>query len=212
VRAESEPSPGPSGKLLIPAPPVTAPALASDGSLLRRCRLGDDAAAAALYERYADRLLGLVRAQCSPDLSRRFDAEDIVQSVFRAFFHRARQGYYEVPPGEELWGLLLVLALNKIRSRAAFHRSPKRDVRVTRGGEGLEHEADPNRDDAMTILKLVVEETLAGLPEQCEKVVKLRMEGHEVAAIAQRTGRSKRTVERVLQEFRKRLTDLPSGG
>jgi RNA polymerase sigma factor (sigma-70 family) len=187
---------------------MTDPQNVSDGSLLRRCRLGDDDAAAALYERYADRLLGLVRAQCAPDLARRFDAEDIVQSVFRAFFQRARQGVYQVPPGEELWGLLLVLALHKVRSRAAFHRSPKRDVRLTQGGEGLEREADPNRNDAVTLLKLVVEETLAGLPAPCETIVKLRMEGHEVAAIAQRTGRSKRTVERVLQEFRKRLTDL----
>jgi RNA polymerase sigma-70 factor (ECF subfamily) len=208
VRPHNESSSGPSDRAtaLTPGP---EPELASDGSLLRRCHQGDDDAAAALYGRYADRLIGLVKGQCARDLARRFDAEDIVQSVFRAFFHRARQGFYAVAPGEELWGLLLVMALNKMRSRAAFHRSPRRDVRLTLGGEGLEREPDPDREEAVTVLRMVVEETLAGLPAPCEAIVKLRMDGHEIAAIADQTGRSKRTVERVLQEFRKRLTESP---
>jgi DNA-directed RNA polymerase specialized sigma24 family protein len=39
-------------------------------------------------------------------------------------------------------------------------------------------------------------------------VVELRMEGYEVAEIAQQTGRSKRTVERILQESRNQLKVL----
>jgi DNA-directed RNA polymerase specialized sigma24 family protein len=38
------------------------------------------------------------------------------------------------------------------------------------------------------------------------------MEGHEVREIAQRTGRSKRTVERTLQDVRRALTDLLGEG
>ena len=34
----------------------------------------------------------------------------------------------------------------------------------------------------------------------------LRIDGYQVEEIASRTGRSKRTVERLLQEFRKRLS------
>ena len=41
------------------------------------------------------------------------------------------QGDYDVPPGEELWGLLLVIALNKIRTEETFHRAAKRDVRLS---------------------------------------------------------------------------------
>jgi DNA-directed RNA polymerase specialized sigma24 family protein len=36
-------------------------------------------------------------------------------------------------------------------------------------------------------------------------MVLLRIEGYEVAEIADRTARSRRSVERVLQEFRRRL-------
>src|SRR5262245_11532311 len=92
----------------------------SDGSLLRRYRRGDQAAATRLYLRYANRLRALARARCSPDLAQRVDPDDIVQSVFRSFFRRARSGAYEVPDGEELWKLFLVIALNKIRAEGAF--------------------------------------------------------------------------------------------
>src|SRR3954470_24029280 len=95
------------------APDAPAP---SDGSLLRRLRVGSEDAATALYLRYASRLRHLTAANTSPQLARRVDADDIVQSVFRAFFDGAGQGLYDVPAGEDLWKLLVVIALNKIRS------------------------------------------------------------------------------------------------
>ena len=88
----------------------------SDRSLLLRLRRGEQDAATQLYVRYAPRLRALVRARCSDRLAGRLEPDDIVQSVFRRFFRRVVQGGYEVPPGEELWGLLLVIALNKIRT------------------------------------------------------------------------------------------------
>src|SRR5207248_2352055 len=97
----------------------------SDRSLLRRFRGGSEDAATQLYLRYANRLMALARANRSTDLAARLDAEDIVQSVFRSFFQAARQGQYEVPEGEELWKILLVIALNKIRNQKAFHRAAK---------------------------------------------------------------------------------------
>jgi RNA polymerase sigma-70 factor (ECF subfamily) len=98
---------------------------------LLRLRLGNQDAALQLYLRYAHRLRALAKAQCSAELARRIDTEDIVQSVFGSFFRRAGQGYYDVPAGDELWKLLLVIALNKIRAQSAFHRAAKRDVRRT---------------------------------------------------------------------------------
>ena len=99
----------------------------SDRSLLVRLRKGEQDAATALYLRYAQRLRALVRARCSSQLARRLEPDDIVQSVFRRFFRRVLQGDYDVPPGEELWGLLLVIALNKIRAWGNFHRAARRD-------------------------------------------------------------------------------------
>src|SRR5262249_38717285 len=109
----------------------------SDHSLLRRLRTGDQDAATQLYLRYAQRLQLLAPAECSAELARRVDMEDIVQSVFCSFFRGVSDGYYDIPAGEELWKLLLVIALNKIRAKGAFHRAARRDVRQTVGGDAL---------------------------------------------------------------------------
>lgn len=46
---------------------------------------------------------------------------------------------------------------------------------------------------------------MANSPSDHATILSLRVEGYEVAEIASKVGRSKRTVERVLQEFRGRL-------
>lgn len=182
----------------------------SDRSLLQRFRRGSQDAATQLYLRYAARLRALARTHCSPDLSRRLDIDDIVQSVFGSFFRGASQGYYEVPPGEELWRLFLVIALNKIRAKGAFHRAAKRDVRLTAGSELLDRSetANPHDESAYRHLHLVVDEALDRLPAGYKEMVELRIEGYEVAEIARKTGRSKRTVERILQEARRQLAEF----
>ena len=76
----------------------------------------------------------LAAAQASPDLKQRVDPDDIVQSVFRTFFRRAAAGQYDVPAGDELWKLFLVIGLNKVRAVAAYHKAAKRDVRQTAAG------------------------------------------------------------------------------
>jgi RNA polymerase sigma-70 factor (ECF subfamily) len=184
---------------------------ATDRSLLRRLQHGQADASTELYLRYAERLLALAAAQSSAELARRVDPEDIVQSVFRTFFRRASLGHYTVPDGEEIWKLLLVIALNKVRATGAFHRAAKRDVRRTAGGEAFERavESHPDRDgSALDTLRMVIGELLEGLPEAHRRIIELRIEGHEVNDIAAAVRRSKRSVERVLQDFRQRLDAL----
>jgi RNA polymerase sigma-70 factor, ECF subfamily len=186
--------------------PLTAPP--SDQSLLMRFQRGQGDAATALYLRYANRLHALVRKQKGADLAGLVDAEDIVQSVFRTFFRRAAAGHYAVPKGDELWKLFLVIALHKMRDTGAHHRAAKRDVRRTTsaGPDGATQELPSGRDDlALAMLQMVVDEVLDRLPAGHRRIVELRVEGFEVAEIAQQTGRAKRSVERILQEFRDRL-------
>jgi RNA polymerase sigma-70 factor (ECF subfamily) len=190
---------------------VPARAALSDRSLLRRFRGGEADAATELYLRYAGRLRALATGECAADLAPRVDADDIVQSVFRTFFRRASQGQYDVPDGEDLWKLFLVIALHKIRSTATYHRAAKRDVRVTATGlpdaaAGLRLAAPD--ETALTTLRLVIDELLDALPPSMRVIVELRVEGHEVDEIARRTQRSRRSVERALQEFRTRLSPL----
>lgn len=192
-----------------PAPSVKGePEAVSDRSLLRRFQHGQADASTQLYLRYAKRLHALAQTQSSPELAHRVEPEEIVQSVFRTFFRRASQGHYTVPDGEEIWKLLLVIALNKVRAAGAFHRAAKRDARLTTGGEAFERavEAGTGKDEAaLTVLKMVIEELLQGMPAANRRMIELRIDGYEVTEIAERVQRSKRSVERTLQDFRTRL-------
>lgn len=176
----------------------------SDGSLLRVLQAGDPAAAAALHAKYARRVLAVARANMSRGLTRRIDPDDIAQSVFRRFFHAAQEGRYSLPSGEELWDLLLVFTLNRLRSAEQHHRAGKRDLRLTVGWDAADP-AGPAADPAEQLLVTSVEEAVDRMPAAGREVVRLRMAGCEVAEIAAATGRSKRTVERLLQDTRHRL-------
>lgn len=178
----------------------------SDQSLLRRYRSGEQEAATRIYLRYAQRLYGLAMARTNPDLQTRFDPEDIVQSVFRTFFRRARDGHYQVPDGDELWKLFLVIGLNKIRDVAAYHRAEKRSVeKTTELTDDTKRLASSGETVAETTLRLVVEDLLQKLPENQREIIRLRLDGTQVTEIADRTQRSLRTVERTLQKFRELL-------
>lgn len=182
----------------------------SDRSLLQRLRRGEDDAATMLYMRYAHRLLALTRSQVSNELAAQVEAEDIVQSVFMSFFRKASQGYYNVPSGEDLWRLLLVITLNKIRAKGNYFRAAKRDVRLHSSGdfpEGDPGMVAPN-ETALHELQMVIRDVLARLPAKSAQIVELRISGYETAEIARRVDCSLRTVERVLQDFRRRLSRL----
>lgn len=187
---------------------------ASDRSLLRRLRHGEESAATALYLKYARRLLALAQAKTSTDLAAKEEADDIVQSVFKSFFRKASAGLYDVPAGEELWNLLLVITINKIRAKGNYHRAAKRDMRLAAGDQPLNAvPADgAGNDVALAELQMVIDGILRGLPDKSAEIVERRIAGHEVNDIVSQVKRSKRTVERVLQDFRERLRAKIDGG
>jgi RNA polymerase sigma-70 factor (ECF subfamily) len=134
--------------------------LMTDHSLLARYRKGEQDAATQLYLRYAARLQSWASSQTSSVFTARFDEEDVVQSVFRTLFRRVSDGLYDVPPGEELWQLLLVIALNKIRKLATFHRAQKRDVGKTLGSDELDLVSNRNQshdENSLQILQRHIE-------------------------------------------------------
>ena len=188
-----------------------ATSTSTDQYLLERFRQGEQDAATQLYLRYATRLQSLALSQTSPQLATRFDPEDVVQSVFRTFFRRVSRGLYDVPPGEELWSLFLVLALNKIRTLSKYHGAQKRDVRRTIGSDRLDGPYEPCQsgdETSLLVLRLVINDLLDVLPETNRSIVELRIQGYKADDIVRMTERSKRTVERILQEFRLKLSQM----
>jgi RNA polymerase sigma-70 factor (ECF subfamily) len=175
----------------------------SDHSLLRQYRHGNQDAALRIYLRYAQRLRSVARTQLSPQLASRVEVDDIVQSVFGSFFRGVNAALYDVPLGEELWKLLLVIALHKIRNQGDYHQAAKRDARRTVAADAALGAEDASAAEAF--LKLVVDEALAQMTPLHKQMVELRMEGFSVVEIAAKTGRAKRTVERLLQQARAKL-------
>lgn len=178
-----------------------------DDELLNRCRAGEQDAATALYLRYANRLQSLAEKQTDQKTAVRIDPEGIVQSVFRTFFRRVTDGQYNVADGEDLWKLLLVISLNKLRSQATKHRAQKRDVGKTVPLENSSQKGEGYNNEALVILRMTIDEIVGALPGVEQDIIRLRIEGHEVNDIANKTKRAKRSVERILQNFRKRLRD-----
>jgi RNA polymerase sigma-70 factor, ECF subfamily len=181
--------------------------------LLARLRQGDQPAATALFKRFAFRLLALAHDQLSSSLRRKVDAEDVVQSVFRSFFTRQRDGRFQVDDWDDLWALLATITVRKcINVRIAFHRqgrSLQREVDVTLsngdsapGWEALAREPTPTEAAMLTEL---VEGLLQGLPERERRIVALTLEGKDAKQISQDIGRAERTVRRVVEHFRQRL-------
>jgi RNA polymerase sigma-70 factor (ECF subfamily) len=182
----------------------------SDESLLQQYRGGDQNAATQLYKRYVTRLRAVAESKCSNKLARRVDADDIVQSVFRTFFRGLNQGLYDVPESQQLWNLLLVIVANKARARGAYHNAAKRDVRLTAAVDYTEESVQAKLEDPTppVELQMAIQDALEQLDSRQRQMVEMRIQGHEVTEIANLTKRSKRTVERTLQDARNKLREL----
>jgi RNA polymerase sigma factor (sigma-70 family) len=157
---------------------------------------------AELYRRYSGRLERLV----APRVGDLYDADDVVQSAFRTFIRTADRGHYDLPDGQDLWGLLVVIALNKVRSRSRYVTARKRAADSgTVSADEAGRESDPGG-------VIDLRDALERLTPAERELVELRATGHGVEEIARRVGRSKRTVERQLLACRRSLDKLVTAG
>ena len=180
----------------------------TDQSLMRRFRDGNDDAATAPYLRYAQRLHKLANHQVYEDIGNRVDKEGIVQSVFRTFFRRASLGQYDIADNDALWKLLLVIALNKIRTAGTYHRAARRKASQTRSLADQEphlNALSSGESEALAHLQMTIDELIGRMPEDHRTIIRMRIDGHGIDEIASQSGRAKRTVERILQRFRNDL-------
>src|SRR3954465_727650 len=96
--------------------------------LMARLRSGEDAAAREVFERFAGRLVALARGRFNRLLARKVDPEDVVQSAFKSFFVRHREGKLEVGDCGGLWNLLTLITLRKCADRAEYFLAERRDA------------------------------------------------------------------------------------
>lgn len=181
----------------------------TDRSLVMRVRSGDEEAAGALYERYARRVLGLVRSKFGAKLASTTEPEDIVQSVFKSMFRGIGSGNYHAPPGATLWNLIAVIAVNKLKSKAIHHGALRRDAgrSVSLAPEAAEFIPAIDQN-AVEFIELCIKESLEVFSVRDREIIALRIQGNSVDEIRDQTGRSRRTIERSLQRSREQLAEL----
>jgi RNA polymerase sigma-70 factor (ECF subfamily) len=169
---------------------------------------GDQKAARELFDRYVDRLLNLARRRLGQRLAQRVDAEDIVQSVFRTFFGRAREGQFHVEENDDLYKLLVRITLHKTLRQAAYHRAAKRDMNLetTQADDARDHllealDRGPTPEAASAFMDQL-EHVLSELGPKDRQIIDLRLQGYNNVEIAEKLGVSDRSIRRLLERLR----------
>ena len=176
--------------------------------LADRCRAGDAAAARELFDRYVDRLVAVARRRLSRPISSRVDPEDIVQSVFRTFFGRLRQGQFHLDQQNDLCKLLVRITVNKTLRQIAFQKAAKRDPGQEAHSEDAEREhvlellaREPAPEDAVAFLDQL-EHFLAQLTAEERRILEMRAQGYSNEDICRDLGIYDRKIRRVLERIR----------
>lgn len=189
--------------------------------LIGKWKAGDQQAGNELFQRYVDRLTALARSRLSAKLSSRVDAEDVVQSAYRSFFARARDGQFAVDEGGDLWRLLVAITLHKLHDQVKRHTAEKRSVDAEHafGGEdslfGIKPEVFVQDPSPLAALALAdeVEQFMRYLQPVDRRILELRLQGYTLLEIAELTCRSTPTISRLLERFKRYLKQhRPSSG
>jgi RNA polymerase sigma factor (sigma-70 family) len=173
--------------------------------MIEGLKTGDEAAAREVFTRFAGQLVAYVQRRLAGQFARRFDAEDVVQSACGSFFAGARAERFELKDSNDLWNLLLAIALNKLRNKVEHHSAAKRGVGLE---DSLGGDADvlaASRGPAppeQTALWEEVELLTRDLDDVKRKIVELRLQGWLLEEIATKIDRSERMVRRVLDQVK----------
>lgn len=184
---------------------------ASNQELLAAWNQGSQQAADVLVRRYMVRLTALAGSRLSRKLARRIDAEDIVMSAWRSFFVGASPGRFQPSEDDNLWPLLVTITLRKIARQAARHSTERRNFELdTTFDESTDWRSavskDPSPDEA-AILVDEVESLFDRLDKPDREVLTRRLQGEDLASIADAMNRSERTIGRSMQRIRSMITD-----
>src|SRR5262245_57146946 len=180
-------------------------------ALMEQLRSGEDGAAREVFRRYSRRLIGLARGRIAGRLAHRVDPEDVVQSAFKSFFLRHREGTLRPDDWDDLWGLLALITLRKCVDRVDYLRAGRRDVR--REATTLEEQGTPWQialdrgpcPEESAILAEAVEGLFRAVGAEDRPILEMTLQGYTSAEIGLRLGRALRSVQRLREQVRKRL-------
>jgi RNA polymerase sigma-70 factor (ECF subfamily) len=178
--------------------------------LICRVRAWDQEAAAELVRRYEPAIRRAVRFRLADArLGSLLESMDVCQSVLRSFFVRAASGQYSLETPEQLLSLLTAMARNKLASQARKQRSLRRDHRragpiADLGGRLVAPGDSPS--EAMVVLDLQQEVRRRLSPDEW-RLLELKNQGHDWAAIAARVGGNAESLRKKLARAIDRVVD-----
>lgn len=180
------------------------------GIFLARISAGDDQAARELLSRYEAEVRLVVRRQLPRLLRSRFDSLDFLQSVWGSFFQRIRGKPAEFEDSRHLVAFLARAAKNKVIDEYRRAGSKKGDMHRE---EALWTEGEKARDlpsPGETASQVAEAHETFGrlrdlLPEDRHLLLELKAQGLSSREIGERLGISERTVQRVLEDLRRRV-------
>jgi RNA polymerase sigma factor (sigma-70 family) len=178
---------------------------------LAQIRAGDEAAARELLARYEPEVRLVVRRQLPRLLRSRFDSLDFLQSVWGSFFRRVRgdRGPDEFEDSRHLVAFLARAAKNKVIDEYRRAASRKQDMHreeplwTERDGP-KDLPADIDSPSEVAQAREVFDRLCDLLPEERRSILELKAEGLSSRNIGARLGISERTVQRVLEDLRRR--------
>ncbi|MFO0953092.1 MAG: ECF-type sigma factor [Isosphaeraceae bacterium] len=181
-----------------------------------------DEAARQIWERYANRLLVVVRRHLDERVRRREDENDVLQSLYQSFCTSRRRADEPLKSRDDLWRLLVHIALCKVANTAKRHHAGRRDVRREQpmhGGGDAEgggtlpdwmvevmDRSEPSPDEALALHE-ELEGWLSPLPDDLRRIALWKLEGYTNKEIGDRIERTERTVELKLRVIRSRLEE-----
>jgi RNA polymerase sigma-70 factor (ECF subfamily) len=184
-----------------------------------------DEAARVIWDRFAGRLQVLVKRHLDNRIRCREDENDVLQSMYASFCKGQSEGKATPASRDELWKLLVRIALCKLVNTAQRHTAARRDVRRERSPLPdaadnfefprwmLEHVDNrrPTADEQFLVID-EFERLIGVLPEDHRQIVLWKVDGYKNAEIANMIGRTVRSVELKLQLIRKKLESTEFGG
>jgi len=181
--------------------------------LLDQFLAGNSEAAAAIFDRYVERLLALARTRIGAKLRRRVDPEDVVQSAYRSFFVHAQNREYHLDRSGDLWRLLASTTMNKLYGQIEKQTAAKRSIDREVAEDAVLATIAAREPTVVDVIAVAEQLTLImdGLSDDERCVLISTLQGQDPEEIAKTIGKSDRSVRRLFarakQEFEKYLLD-----
>ena len=181
-------------------------------TFLDKVRSGDEQAARDLLTRYEAEVRLVVRRQLPRLLRSRFDSLDFLQSVWGSFFRRVRSGPSEFEDSRHLVAFLARAAKNKVIDeyrRAASRKQDMHREEPLRGEGGRPKDVAGRNDTPSEVAQAheVFGMLQSLVPEDRRSILSLKADGLSCRDIGEQLGISERTVQRVLEDLRRKTEE-----